>query len=280
MVQQKHHCNIMLLSECHDTKTCFQAHSENGSDTPRGACGKQVNLSICRTTNAHTLRWGTSGGVYEPCIFSPMLAESDYRWLKVFANGFAWRLLGDNKLPSVDSAPWLKVFANGFAWRLLGDNKHPSVDSAPWLKVFANGFAWRLLGDNKLSSVDSAPWLKVSANGFAWRLLGDNKLPSVDSAPWLKVFANGFVRRLLGNNKLPCLLILLPDPLILHRHAVPSSVCFFLLVLFEGAWGWGRLEEREGKARGCKTVTYVYGWVWACVDTGEDGDRVRYVTHY
>ena len=37
-----------------------QAHSENGSDAPRGACGKQVDPSICRTANAHTLRWGTS----------------------------------------------------------------------------------------------------------------------------------------------------------------------------------------------------------------------------
>ena len=235
----------MLLSECQDTKTCFQVHSENGSDTPRGACGKQVNLSICWTTNAHTLRWCTSGGVYGPCIFTPMLAESYHRWLKVFANGFVWRLLGDNKLPSVDSAPWLKVFANGFVWRLLGDNKLPSVDSAPWLKVFANGFVWRLLGDNKLPSVDSAPWLKVFANGFVWRLLGDNKLPCLS---------------------------------ILHRLAAPSSV--FLLVLFGGAWGWGRLEEREGKARGCKIVRMCVGGCEPCVDAGEDGDRVRYVTHY
>ena len=219
----------MLLSECHDTKTCFQAHSENGSDTPRGACGKQVNLSICRTTNAHTLRWGTSGGVYGPCIFSPILAESYYRWLKVFANGFAWRLLGDNKLPSVDSAPWLKVFANGFAWHLLGDNKLPSVDSAPWLKVFANG--------------------------FAWRLLGDNKLPSVDSAPWLKVFANGFVWRLLGNNKLPCLLILLPDPLI--RWFCTGMLCLLLFVFFfwfclrvrGGGGDWKRERGKQGVAR-------------------------------
>ena len=76
-----------------------QVHSENGSDTPRGACGNQVNLSICWTTNTHFLRRGTSGGVYGPCIFTPMLAESYHRWLKVFANGFVWRLLGDNKLP-------------------------------------------------------------------------------------------------------------------------------------------------------------------------------------
>ena len=132
-----------------------QVHSENGSDTPRGACGNQVNLSICRTTNAHFLRWGTSGGVYGPCIFTPMLAESYHRWLKVFANGFVWRLLGDNKLP--------------------------------------------------------------------------------------------------------CLLILFPSLLILHRHAVPSSGFSSSFCLFGGAWGWGRLEEREGKARGCKIVHMCVG---------------------